>query len=56
MNSVQKSEDLSSKMKVAVDKATQKVIKEEKARNGYLVISDKKGNVQKVEAKNFKTE
>jgi hypothetical protein len=56
MNSVQKSEDLSSKMKVAVDKATQKVIKEEKARDGYLVISDKKGDVKKNPARDFKIE
>jgi len=56
MNSVQKSEDLSSKIKVAVDKATQKVIKEEKARDGYLVVSDKKGHVKKIAAENFKVD
>jgi len=42
MNSVKKSEDLSDKIKVALDKAIQKPIAEEKARGGYLVISDKK--------------
>ncbi len=53
MNSVKKSEDLSSKIKVALDKAIQKLITEEKARDGYLVISDKKGHVKKVPAKEF---
>jgi len=42
MNSGKKSEDLSDKIKVALDKAIQKPIAEEKARGGYLVISDKK--------------
>ena len=56
MNSVQKSEDLSSKIKVALDEAIQKVIKEEKARDGYLVISDKKGDVKKNPARDFKIE
>jgi len=53
MNSVKKSEDLSDKIKVALDKAIKKVIAEEKARNGYLVISDKKGNIKKVPAKDL---
>jgi hypothetical protein len=56
MNSVQKSEDLSSKIKVALDEAIQKVIKEEKARDRYLVISDKKGDVKKISARDFKIE
>ena len=56
MNSVQKSEDLSSKIKVALDEAIQKVIKEEKARDRYLVISDKKGEVKKISARDFKIE
>jgi len=56
MNSFQKSEDLSSKIKVALDEAIQKVIKEEKARDGYLVISDKKGDVKKISARDFKIE
>jgi hypothetical protein len=53
MNSVKKSEDLSDKIKVALDKAIQKIIAEEKARDGYLVISDKKGGVIKVPAKDL---
>jgi len=53
MISIKKSEDLSLKIKVALDKATEKLIDEEKSRNGYLVISDKKGNVKKVRAKDL---
>lgn len=53
MNSNKKREDLSDKIKVALDKAIQKVIAEEKARDGYLVISDKKGGVIKVPAKDL---
>ena len=34
-------------------KVSQKLIAEEKARNGYLVISDKKGNIKKVPAKDL---
>jgi len=34
-------------------KVSQKLIEEEKARNGYLVISDKKGNIKKVPAKDL---
>lgn len=45
--------DLSDKIKKAMDKAIQKIIAEEKARDGYLVISDKKGGVIKVPAKDL---
>jgi len=34
-------------------KVSQKLIAEEKTRNGYLVISDKKGNIKKVPAKDL---
>jgi hypothetical protein len=34
-------------------KVSQKLIAEEKARDGYLVISDKKGNIKKVLAKDM---
>jgi hypothetical protein len=47
MNPVKKSEDLSDKIKVALDKAIKKVITEEKARDGYLIISDKKAGLKK---------
>lgn len=53
MSTPKKREDLSPKIKVALDKAIQKVIAEEKARNGYLVISDEKGNIKKIAAKNL---
>ena len=53
MNSIKKKEDLSGKIKIALDKAIQKVIAEEKTRNGYLVISDKNGHIQKVPAKDL---
>jgi hypothetical protein len=53
MNSDKKGEDLSDKIKIALDKAIQKIIAEEKARDGYLVISDKKGGVTKVPARDL---
>ncbi len=53
MNSSKKREELSDKIQVALDKAIQKIIAEEKARDGYLVISDKKGGVIKVPAKDL---
>ena len=48
-----KSRDLSKEIKIALDKATREIIAEEKAQNGYLVISDKKGGVIKVAAKDL---
>ena len=45
-----KNEEISKKIEVALDKAIKKVIAEEKARNGYLVVSDKKGNIKKIPA------
>ncbi|MDQ6756371.1 MAG: hypothetical protein M3004_05505 [Bacteroidota bacterium] len=53
MSNIKQREDLSPKIKVALDKAIQKVILEEKARNGYLVISDSKGNIKKIPAKDL---
>lgn len=53
MNVVKKKEDLSSEIKTALDKAIEKLIAEEKARNGFLVISDKKGGIKKVPAKDL---
>ncbi len=53
MKSEKKRQDLSDKIQVALDKAIQKIIVEEKARGGYLVISDKKGGVIKVPAKDL---
>lgn len=48
-----KSEDLSNKIKIALDKAVNRVIAAEKARNGYMVISDKDGNIKKIPAKDI---
>ena len=42
--------DLSSKIKIALDKAIEKVIAEIKAKNSYMVVSDKKGNIKKIPA------
>ena len=53
MNSSKKSKEQTDKIQVALDKAIQKIIAEEKARDGYLVISDKKGGVIKVPAKDL---
>lgn len=50
---ITKKEDLSGKIKIALDKAIQKVITEEKARNGYLVISDKDGKIKKIPARDL---
>ena len=53
MNPVKNRKHLSGKIKIALDKAIEKVIAEEKARGGYLVISDKKGGIKKVPAKDL---
>jgi hypothetical protein len=50
MDNKKKSEDLSGKIKGALDKAIKKVIAEEKAQNGYMVVSDKNGNIKKIPA------
>lgn len=53
MSGAKKSEDLSGKIKIALDKAIKQVIATEKARNGYIVISDKDGKVIKIPAKDL---
>ena len=53
MNLPKKREICQDKIKAAMDKAIQKIIAEEKARDGYLVISDKKGGVIKVPVPRF---
>jgi hypothetical protein len=50
----QKVEDLSEKIQIALDQAIANVIAETKAKNSYLVYSDKKGNIIKVHAKDLK--
>jgi hypothetical protein len=53
MNIKKNSEDLSGKIKVALNKAIKKVIAEEKSRNGFLVVSDDKGKIKKIPAKDL---
>lgn len=45
--------DLSEKLKIGLAKARKKLIEEEKKNNGYLIISDAKGNIKKVPAKDL---
>ena len=53
MNNEKKREGLSDKIKVALDAAIKDVIAETKAKNSYLVYSDKKGNIIKIPAKDL---
>ncbi len=53
MTEVKAKKDLSIKIQAALDKAIEKVIADEKARDGYLVISDSKGNIRKIPAKDL---
>ena len=46
-------EDLSKKIKLALDKAVEKVVADTKAKNSYMVIADEKGNIQKIAAKDL---
>jgi len=48
-----KVEDLSDKIQIALEKAIKVVIAEAKARNSYLVIADKKGNIKKIPARDL---
>ena len=50
MKANEKNEAISKKIEVALDKAIKKVIAEEKARNGYLVVADKNGKIKKIPA------
>lgn len=49
----QQREDLSEKIKIALDKGIKKLIAETKAANSYLVISDKDGKIKKIPAKDL---
>lgn len=53
MNTREKPGDLSTAIQIALDKAIKKVIEEEKALGGYLVIADKDGNIVKIPAKDL---
>lgn len=52
-NSKLNSEDISKKLQEGFQKVREKLIEKEKQNNGYLVISDKKGNIQKIPAKDL---
>ena len=54
MSNQKKREDLSPKIKIVLDKAIQKIIAEEKARYGHLVVSDNNGNIKKYLQKIYK--
>ncbi len=53
MDSKQPREDLSEKIKIALDKGIKKLIAETKAANSYIVISDKAGKIKKIYAKDL---
>jgi hypothetical protein len=53
MEKVSKKNDLSGKMKTALDKAVKKIIAEEKNRDGHLVTGDENGNIKKIPAKDL---
>jgi hypothetical protein len=48
-----KAEDLSVKIKEALNKGKEKLLAETKAKNSYLVYSDKDGKIVRVEAKDL---
>lgn len=45
--------DLGEKIEAALKKVSEKLIAEEKKNNGYLIVSDKQGNIKKVAAKDL---
>lgn len=53
MEMVSKKQDLTSKIKTALDKAVKKIIAEEKTKDGYLITGDQKGNIKKIPAKDL---
>ncbi len=53
MSKSKKREDLSDKIQVALYKAIKNVIADTKAKNSYMVIADKKGNIKKIPAKDL---
>ena len=48
-----KSEDISEKLKEGFERARKKLIEQEKARNGYLIVTDDEGKVKKIPAKDL---
>ncbi len=53
MSNLKKREDLSDKIKIALDKAIKNVIAETKSKNSFLVVADKDGNIIKIPAKDL---
>lgn len=53
MSGNKKREDLSDKIKIALEKAIKNVIAETKTKNSYMVVADKKGNIRKIPAKDL---
>ncbi|CAN5326225.1 hypothetical protein BH20BAC1_BH20BAC1_08130 [soil metagenome] len=53
MTTEKEREEFINKMQAALDKAIEKLIAEEKARDGYLVVSDRKGGVKKIPARDL---
>lgn len=53
MTEIKVKQDLTLKIQAALDKATQKVIKDEKARDGNLIVSNPQGNIKKIPAKDL---
>ncbi len=53
MGAVTKSADIGNILKDGFEKVRKKLIEREKARNGYLILSDKKGTIKKVLAKDL---
>ena len=53
MKNRKKKESLTGKIQIALDKAIEKVVAETKAKNSYLVIADKNGKINKIQAKDL---
>jgi hypothetical protein len=53
MNTEKNRDNLIPEINKALDKAIKKVIAETKAKNSYMVVSDKKGNIIKIHARDL---
>lgn len=45
--------DISSKLKEGFEKVRRNLIEKEKKNNGYLILSDKKGNIKNISARDL---
>ena len=52
-NSKIRSRDISEELKEGFEKVRENLIKKEKQNNGYLIISDKKGIIKQIRAKDL---